>query len=220
MAKKAANRVVESNDTNKVFELGKYYDITPFVIDCDLNQGYIPGELEYNYTVTTEEGTVEKYATKTVELDCSNVHKEETRHLDVYVTLSDGDDEVVSSMTIQYNCVPTYREVTYCIDPEKVKVLYQTKDGKYWVEDGIVPKEGGRVLVSFGYTEYVKDASGETTSEGGYDEVVEIPPCHCDTDLDCGGTLVGEIEYKLPHEEGCNIVEYTVKQEKCNEENK
>ena len=222
MAKKAANRVVESSNSNKVFELGKYYNITPYEIYCDVNEGYVPGELVYNYTVTTDEGTVEKYASMEVELDCSKVFREEVRLLDVYVTLSDGDDEVASSMTIMYTCIPTNREVTYCIKPDTVEVRYPTKDNKRWVKEGIVPKEGGDVLVSFGFTEYVKDASGETTiSEGGYDALIDIPPCNCEEDPDCGGTLVGEIEYKQPHEKDCNIVVYTVEQEKCvNDENK
>jgi hypothetical protein len=221
MAKKAANRVVESNNSNKVFELGKYYHLTPFTIECDLNQGYVPGELEYNYTVTTDEGIVETYANMEVELDCSQVWREEVRLLDVYVTLKDGDDEVASSMTITYNCIPTNREVTYCIKPETVQVSYATKDGKHWVKEGKVPLTGGKVLVSFGYTKYVKDASGETTSDGGHDEIIDIPPCNCGEDPDCGGTLVGEIEYKQPHEEDCNIVVYTVEQEKCvKDENK
>lgn len=215
MAKKAANRVVESNNSNKVFELGKYYHLTPSTIECDLNQGYVPAELEYNYTVTTDEGTVEMYSTKAVDLDCTNVVREETRFIDVYVTLKDGDDEVVSSMTIVYTCIPTNQEVTYCIKPETIQVSYATKDGKYWVKEGKVPLTGGRVLVSFGYTKYVKDASGETTSDGGHDEIIDIPPCDCNNGSDCGGTLSGEIEYKKPHEGECNIVVYNVEQESC-----
>lgn len=220
MAKKAANRVVESNNSNKVFELGKYYHLIPSTIECDLNQGYVPAELQYTYTVTTDEGTVEMYSTKTVDLDCTNVLKKEIRLVDVYVTLKDGDDEVVSSMTIMYTCIPTGLEVTYCVDESSVKTLYLSKDGKRWVEKGIVPKEGGSVLVVFRYVKYEKQVEdgSETVNIGSYEELIDIPPCICEENSNCGGILEGEIEFKQAHNEGCNIVKYTVEQETCFEE--
>jgi hypothetical protein len=219
MAKKAANRVVESNNSNKVFELGKYYHLEPYENICDINETYIPAELRYSYTVTTDEGTVEKYGVKALELDCINVNKKEVRLTDVDVKLIDGEDEVVSTMTISYKCIPSNNVVSYCINKDTVKTLYESLDKKHWSKEGIVPKEGGTVIVSFEYTKYVESTSGETTTSVGiHHEAIDIPPCNWEENLNCGGKLVGEIEFKQPHEKNCNIVEYTVNQEKCSNE--
>lgn len=215
MGKKAANRVVENNGSNKVFDLWAYYNITPSEIVCDTNQEHITGILTYNYMVTTEEGIVEKTASKEVELDCSNVQKKENRFLDVYVTLSDGDDEVVSAMSVEYTCIPSNIEVTYCIDKLQTNVYYLAQDKKRWIENSEVPKEGGSVLVIFKYIQYVKNDSGEESNEGYHYELIKIPPCHCGENSDCSRILVGEIEFKRPHIDGCNITTYAVKQETC-----
>lgn len=135
--------------------------------------------------------------------------------------LMKGDSERICNKNCE--CQPTIMETTYCVDENSAVVYYPYTDingVKQWTTDGKVSKYGGEIKVKFHYSGHTIQIDCEmnptdNVTEGDYEEIINVSPCWCPNDPNCRGTLIGEIEFKNANSEGCNVLEYQVKQEIC-----